>query len=825
MTLPTFIWKLPRRLRVSALVVVGIVVFFSKLMAVVAVLCMLLLVLVVYRFLRLSLPQTRGTIRVSGPRGRIEILRDSDFIPHIRADNQLDAYFGLGYVHAQDRLWQMDFQRRLGQGRLSEILGRSGLPFDRLTRTLGFHLTAGKTWNLADEDTRQTVVSYTAGINAFIASRRSWRLPPEFILVRARPQLWSGADVMLMSTMMAWNLSGNYITELLRERLIRSLGPERAKQYIPDYSDVEEASPPETQPHAVLLRENVTTAGADDWGAIQEGVGSNMWMASPGRCEGGGPILANDPHLPSSSPMTWYLAHMTAPGLDVIGGTTPGIPGVIVGRNSHIAWGMTNLNPDIQDFFRERLSQNGTRYEFQGHTESLEIREETIRVRKGQEVKLAVRSTRHGPIVNDVIGGEDAELAKDDFLTSAGPLSFQWTGMNPQNSSVRAFLLLARSSSWSEFTHALKFCVCPAVSFGYADIDGNIGYHAAGAVPVRSSGNGSRPADGWNGEHEWTGAIPFEELPHAYNPPTDFLVLVNCPPPDAEYPCFLGCDWVEPYRLERITELLSVNCLMNVTDHMSIQADTLSMHAREMLPLLLSHATGDDPSTSHVIELLRNWDLNAEKDSVGITMFSAWHMHLLRILARRELNDKLLNAYEPWTSWSNRLLLKVLNSRDSGGDEPGSSVRAALDAAVRDLRSRLGKNIDKWEWGKVHKAILPHLPFNRVSYLRPFFSRSIAVGGDWSTVNFGGYVSRTPFLQRNMPGYRQVIDLSRLDGGLFIHASGQSGHFLSSHFDDFTEDWANVKYRPMRFDRSTINRDTKAKLELQPEPGKAAGAH
>jgi penicillin amidase len=816
MSFLTFLKKLPRRFTIAILAAAGITAIFSRPAAAAIVGCALIVIGGFYLFLRLSLPKVRGTIQMEGLKSQVEILRDSDSVPHIYGHDQLDCYFGLGYVHAQDRLWQMDFQRRLGQGRLAEIMGRGGLPFDRLARTLGFYSTAKRSWELLDPATRETVAAYVAGVNSFIASRNKAQLPPEFTLMRATPELWSGADVVLMSILMAWNLSGNYVTELLRERLVRAVGPERALEFMSPYVPARKI--PVAAPKAVSrqLPEMLNAADAEDSRAIGEGVGSNMWMVSEEKCETGGPVLANDPHLPSTNPMTWYLAHLSAPGLDVIGATTPGIPGVIIGRNNFIAWGMTNLNPDVQDFFRERLDESGKNCEFQGKVEPVQVREEIIRVKNCPDVKLQVSSTRHGPIINDVIGGDDSELVKDDFLKSCGPLSFRWTGMEPENVSLQSFLLLAKAAKWPEFLKALESCKVPAVNFGYADIYGNIGYHAAGRVPIRKGGDGSHPADGWSGSYEWTNFIPFEELPHAYNPTEHYIVSVNCLPSDPGSHQFLSSDWVEPYRFQRITELLSRIRRLNLKDHMAIQADTLSSHAQEMLPLMLPKVIEEDSLTARAMEYMRNWDRKAEANSIAATIFITWNMHLLRAVMEQEVGSKLLAAYEPWSSWSNRFLQGVLKGEITANVETGQAVQTALQASLKDLTARLGSNIENWQWGKLHQALLPHIPLNRVKYLRPFVSRSVAVGGDWSSVNFGAYVSRTPFVQRNIPGYRQVVDLSQLDGSFFIHASGQSGHFLSKHFDDYLHDWAQVKYRPMRFERSTVQKDAQARLVLKP---------
>jgi penicillin amidase len=785
------------------------------------VVLLLLLIAGVYLYARRSIPTTKGVLRVEGLSAVVEIIRDSDYIPHIYAQNKREAYWGLGYAHAQDRLWQIEFQRRSSQGRVAEILGPRLLPLDRFMRTLGMHRCAPKVWESLSKDARDLIEAYVAGINAFIAEHAKGGVAPEFALLRFKPQPWTGVDVVLMSKMLAWSLGGTYVTELLRNDLIEVLGAERARQLLPDYFR-DEPSPSllqETpkQEATVLPNSTMRSSALDPGTSKEEGVGSNMWVVESSRSATGKPVLANDPHLMSSIPMTWYLAHLSAPDFDVIGATIPGIPGVIIGRNRNIAWGVTNLNPDVQDLFKEKIDAEGQSAQFLEEEQPLELITETIRIKKRSAVQIQVRVTRHGPLISDVIDANNAELPMAGRRSSGSPLALQWTGLKTADSTLETFLLLNEARDWGQFTEALKHLVAPAVNFGYADNEGNIGYHAAGQIPIRNSGDGSVPAEGWSGEGEWVGFIPFEELPSAYNPSQGYIVSTNNSPAAPHYPHFLGADWVEPYRKQRITELLNDKERLAPDDHAAIQGDSLSMQARESLPLLLSLVSPRDAEMRKAVELLAGWDRDAEGASIPAAIFAAWWMKLPRVLLGEELDKKLLASYEGWSTYVNRFVLDSLSGRVPTSTEPSKLAERALREALDELKGRLGDEMQNWRWDRLHRAVFPHYPFHNVPFLQKWFSRSVPRGGDWSTVNFGAVLSARPFIQRNVPGYRQIIDLAQPDGGLFIHSVGQSGHFLSPHYDDYLKDWAAVRYRPMRFTRAAVERDARATLRLTPK--------
>ena len=754
-----------------------------------------------YLWFRRSLPRITEKITVSNISDLVEIIRDSDGIPHIYAVSKADAWFGLGYVHAQDRLWQMDFQRRIGRGRVAELLGKRGVTFDLLARTIGFARVAAQTWEGLDNFTRDAIESYSNGVNAFLEHSPRSRLAPEFLILRARPEPWTGQDTMLLSLLLAWNLAGNYPTELLRQRLCEAVGEARCRELMPGYFDASGSI------HLAVVNGAFAASapGFEPPGSFGEGAGSNLWAVGPGKTDTGGAVLANDPHLPSTNPMTWYLAHVSAPGLDAIGATTPGVPAVVLGRNRDICWGITNLNPDVQDFYRERLDETGAFAEFLGKLEPLQIVNEIIRVRGSAPISLRVRITRHGPLAQGIMGLDEER---------AEPLAFRWTGLDPANTSLSAFLRLNEAHDWQSFCDALRLCTAVPVNFGYADTRGNFGFHAVGKIPIREGGDGSVPGIGWTGENEWKAFIPFDELPHSFNPSSGHVVRINTAPPDPDYPYLLTTDWVEPYRLDRICEVIQASGRMTEKDHAALQADTISLFARRALPLLLPLVTPGDADTSSAVNLLRDWDCDTGGHSAAAAIFCAWTLELPRALLGRELSADLLGSYEAWPSWASRFTLDAVTKKVRIDCDPAQAAQASLKKALSTLRRKLGNNIGSWRWDRVHRAVFPHSPLNTNKWLRHFFSYSVPIGGDWSTINLGGIVPSSPFDQRNIAGYRQIIDMSG-PGGSFIHAGRQCGHFLAQRFD-YRHDWATVNYRPMRVERATVERDAAGTLHLVP---------
>ncbi|HVH29085.1 MAG TPA: penicillin acylase family protein [Vicinamibacterales bacterium] len=810
-------------------------------------------------YARRSLPDIDGTVTVTGLSGAVDIIRDADSIPHIVAENVADALFGLGYVHAQDRLWQMEFQRRIGHARLSEIFGEAALSQDRFLRTVGFGRAARAAWDHTPDWAQQRVNAYVTGVNAFIASHRGARLPLEFTALRFEPEPWSGVDVLVWIKMMAWDLSGNYSLELLRDDLSRSVGAERMQQLMPPYAASglsivkhpgqccptdprrseerrRSAAPPPIagKSSSLLALERSLSEGHSTvrdlllGGALTESLGSNNWVVDGTMSATGKPLLANDPHLSSKLPSTWYLAHLSAGDFDVIGATLPGTPAIALGRNRFIAWGATNVSADVEDLYRERIDDSGRFARFRGTDEALTLVPEVIHVKGADPVHLNVRVTRHGPLITDAINANNANSARSPKLDPLPPLALRWTSLDADDTTLPAFLKLNEARNWNEFTAALRDFVVPSQNFVYADVEGHIGYYAPGRIPIRAAGDGAVPLDGSAGDNEWIGWVPFDELPHLYDPPEHFIVTANHRPAADGYPYTLGVDWPEPYRASRITELLKGRTNLTPDDFARIQADTVSLQSKQLLPLLLDRVR-PDVTVNGALELLGRWDGDVAAGSSAAAVFEAWVLKLPSAIVADDLGARLASSYDGRFSFVTRFLINTLGADDSSwcddarttaGESCEEIVTTALRQAVTDLSSRLGSDMTRWRWDAVHRATFPHQGFDAVRLLRRLLSRSVPNGGDWSTVNVGSVSTDQPYEQRSVAGYRSIIDLSPANDSRFIIDVGQSGHVLSPYYDSFLEDWREVRHRKMRIDRAQIEEGAIGRLKLRPIDGR-----
>ncbi|MEO8260432.1 MAG: penicillin acylase family protein [Acidobacteriota bacterium] len=821
-----------------------------------------------YLYARRSLPALDGTIVAAGLAGPIEIVRDADAIPHIFATAKRDVLYGLGYVHAQDRLWQMEFQRRVGFGRLSEIFGEATVPQDRFLRTVGYGRTARAAWSGMAPGARAEIEAYVAGVNAFIAAHRGSRLPPEFTLLRFAPEPFDGADVVVWQKMLAWDLSGNYALELLRRDLAARVGTEALAELMPPYardglSILPWLKPPgvarATSPAVPDGREAPFTGRAASWstafargisgghpavrdlllgGTVTEALGSNNWVVDGTLTASGKPLLANDPHLSSRIPSTWYLVHLSAGSYDAIGASIPGTPAIVLGRNRFIAWGATNVAADVEDLYQERLDPTGRFAEFRGRQEPLKIIPETIIVKGGPPVAIEVRISRHGPLVSDAINANNAATAAGRTLPALEPLAFRWTALDPGDSTTAASMRMSEARNWEEFTAALSDFVVPSQNFVYADTAGHIGYYAPGRIPIRARGDGALPSPGWTGDSEWTGWVPFDDLPHAFDPPGHAIVTANQRPMPAAYPYLLGVDWPEPYRAQRITDLLRASPRLTPAVFATIQADRLSLHAQAVLPVLLGRATPESAADRQAIDLLRQWHGDAGGGSAAAAIFEAWFLRLAPALLTDDLGAAATASYEGRYSFVTRFLIDTLTA-DAAPAEPAAAhrrgsahwcddsrtparetcaavVTATLHDAVQELTGRLGNDLTRWRWDSLHRAVFPHSGLDSVASLRALVSRSVPSAGDWSTVNVGAVAADRRYDQMAAPGYREIIDLGSVTASRFMDAVGASGHFLSPHYDDFLSDWAAVKYRPMRMERADIEQGAIGHLRLVP---------
>ena len=770
-----------------------------------------------YFWLRTSLPLTSGMVRVEGLDGSVEIVRDRWGVPHIFGSTDHDAMFGLGYVHAQDRLWQMEMNRRIGAGRLSEILGDATLSVDKFQRTLGYYRTVQGDYVALSERSRTTLEAYAAGVNAWLAEEHT--LPPEFLLLGFAPQPWHPYDSLVWEKMMSWDLGGDYDMELLRQQLVQAIGPERTAQLLPPYPadgvNILASSDLAIAPAGADALFQIDSMLEQEFARGGRESGSNNWVIGGTRTESGSPLLADDPHLATSLPAIWYLAEIQGDVIHSIGATFPGLPATVIGHNEEIAWGVTNVGPDVQDLYIERINPaNPNQYEVDGQWQDLQIFEELITVKGEDEpIRWAARSTRHGPLISDV----------SDMGT---PLALRWTALDPGDTTMDAFLGINYAANWDDFLAAQRFFVSPSQSFVYADRAGNIGYLAPGHIPRRVEGhNGMLPVPGWASAYEWQGYIPFEELPMTYNPAAGYVATANNRVVDDDYPHLLSNDWAPPFRAERIVELIEQMsdgaATISMDDMVAMQGDRTSTQTRQLLPFLIGLA-GADERQQQAIDRLKNWDGEMALDSVAAALYQAWMLHLERAMFEDDLRTRL---YEEMSTRANPLFMENVLADDAlasvwcdnvlstPGETCADTALTALDAALDDLTERLGSNMNDWRWEKLHITQYPHNPFSQVSYLKGFFHRTIPNGGDRYTVNVAPVRLAEPYIQTHAPGYRHIVDLADLANSRFIITTGQSGNVLSSHYDDLIRPHRDVEYLPMLFGRENVQGDV---LRLEP---------
>ena len=769
-----------------------------------------------YVWLRGSLPQVDGTIIVTGLSGPVEIVRDRNAVPHIFAQSVEDAAFGLGFVHAQDRLWQMEMNRRIAAGRLAEVVGPGGLGPDRFLRTLGIYGHAERTMANLDAATQAGLEAYAAGVNAYLRTR-SGPLPPEFLILGHKPEPWRPADSIAWTKMMAWDLGGNWGGEIMRARMARRLTAEQIAQLYPPY-------PADGQ---VALTKYAALLGGlplDELAAVlppppPRNNGSNNWVISGARSATGKPLLANDPHLSLGAPAIWYFAHMSAPGLNVIGATLPGVPSVVLGRNDNIAWGFTNTGPDVQDMFIERINANDpTRYATPDGWMPFEVRREVIRVKGEDDEVIDVRITRHGPVISDIVASAGEPLREGEVL------AFAWTALADDDLTAQAGRQIALARNWDEFRDGLRTFHAPQQNIVYADVDGNIGFYAPGRVPIRkpaSLTNGRRPARGWLADDDWAGFIPFDELPNSYNPVGGAIATANNRIVPDDYPFFISDDWAVPYRADRIGELLAGRESHSIESFKEIQADVRSGVALDFLPFVAAAQVSG--LAAEALSLLAAWDREMDRKRPEPLIFAAWMRELTRLVYADELGE-LFDAY-----WGNRplFMLNVLttdqgwcNNITTGPNETcDDQVSAALEQAVAKLAEAYGDDPADWRWGDAHPAHSEHRPFSGQPVLGSLFDIDIASSGGDETVNEAGFAisdEDNPFRQNHGPSLRAIYDLDDPNRSLFIHSTGQSGNRLSANYTDFAEPWRNIEYVPMTTDREDIDAGAMGTLVLQP---------
>jgi penicillin G amidase len=778
-------------------------------------------------------PAESQTVQLPGLRGRVTVRRDERGIPYITASNDEDLYFAQGYATAADRLWQMDLLRRSARGELAEILGETAIEEDKRHRTYGFAQTADAEVDQGTPEARAILEAYARGVNAYITSLDPKNLPPEFRILLYQPRPWTPSDSLAVVKLFFESLSTTWRLDVMREAFA-DLPAEKRAGLMPVTSPLDvlvvgtdrnvtgrpaasSTSPPLKRTNSTdMLRFLQTDAERASQSLARLGLAaeslaaSNNWVVSGKHTASGKPLLANDPHLSPSAPPIWHMVHLSAPGIKVAGVTAPGLPGVIIGHNDRIAWGFTNVGPDVQDLYIEKFDpSNPRRYMTPTGWQDAEVRREEIKVRKvftdsaTDVVAMDVTVTRHGPII----------LEKDSKR-----YALRWTALDPKLNNGRGVYELNRARNWREFTAAIRGYTPPMQNIVYADVDGHIGYYAAGVVPIRKSGDGSVPYDGSTDEGEWVSFIPFEKLPHLYDPPSGMVVTANQRIVGTGYPHFLTHSWAQPYRARRILDLLKQRKQMTANDFRAILGDTYSIaaatFAREAAKSLKGHtASQSNEKLRQTIAAFEAWDghLNAEARVAPLVaqMRLAFRSHII--------NGALGTERARVFAWSNfdTTLDRIITTQPSEWLPSGFKTYADLFLACYEdgrqmLTKNLGEDETKWVWGEMAKACFPHpltvLPLVGRQFTVPPVPQNGTGGLAGATVNVGAGVSM-----------RFIADPGNWDMSQHGIALGQSGIPSSPHFRDQLADWRAVAPRAFPFTDAAVEKATRQTLVLQPK--------
>jgi penicillin amidase len=782
-----------------------------------------------YLLFRRPLPKKSGALNIKGLRAPVKVLRDEWGVPHIFAESSQDLMFAQGFVHAQDRLWQMEFNRRLVAGRLSEILGEVSVPLDRWMRIIGMRRVAEKEFDLLEETTQQLLKAYAAGVNARI---NQGRLPIEFNLLRFSPEPWSFTDTLSWPKMMSWTLSVNWEAEIIRAKLIERLGLEKAAELdMLDYSKTPNIIPPGINFSSIGDEAlNIAERARKFTGpTAPNGIGSNNWVISGKYTTTGMPLLANDMHLGLSIPSIWYENHLEAEDIHLSGITFPGIPGIIAGHNQNVTWGFTNGFPDVQDLFMEHLrrtSDNRIQYEYKGEWLDALVITETIRVKGSEPITEEVIITRHGPVIN--------KLSPD--LAGEQPLALQWTSLEPTNI-MDSLINIAKSNDCLELKEAFKNWTSPAQNTVFADIKGNIGYKLPGKIPIRAKGDGRYPVPGWTGEYEWVSYIPYDELPEMMNPPKGYIVTANNRVVDSSYPYHLSNDYCAGARAERIEELIekfvSAKKKISVEDIQRMQFDQTSTQARKIAGVLGS-LNSSDPELQIVIQRMQSWDGKLSEDSSEAAVYELFAQSLMKNLLKEKLGDltiyytgkgptPILAEGSIMAERSREWLDHILDQPDSNwfnieaGNNRDEISLKTLRETIDYLKQSFGPGIDDWTWGKLHTLTFEH-PLGAVKPLDKIFNRGpYPLGGDFDTVWATGS-SRYDLSKKGIvgPPFRFIADLSNLGNCLGLLAPGQSGQPGSPHYADQIQAWFSGNYHPMMCNQEIVEKKAKDILILNP---------
>ncbi|KAA0547363.1 penicillin acylase family protein [Bacillus sp. BGMRC 2118] len=737
-------------------------------------------------FIQRSEPQIEGTLMIDGLKGEVTVYRDSSGVPHIEAQNQDDLFLAQGFVTAQDRIFQMDLSRRQASGMLSEVVGKQALERDKFFRTLGLRRAAEKSLAQYSPEAKQALASYAKGVNLFIEqAKKEKKLPVEFTILGYEPTTWSEIDSLTIGKYMAFDLGGHWEGQAFRHYLLDKFPEDKALELFPAYpKDGAKIMQAVKETDINISKSFAQAVIPNEWN------GSNNWVVSGEKSESGFPLLADDPHLGLATPAIWYETHLNAPEINVSGVIFAGIPGIILGRNEHISWGVTNVGPDVQDLYIEKRNpENKHQFLYNDKWEDADVLTEKINIKGEEPIDYEVLITRHGPVVSEFAHYDDAKSA----------LSMRWTALDP-STELEAVLMFSKAGNWEEFKKALTYFHTPAQNFVFADQDGTIAYRANGLIPIRKKGDSMLPVPGWTDEYEWEGFIPWDELPTIVNPEEGFISTANNKVVQDDYPYHITHTWAQPYRAQRIRDVLQSKEKLTVEDMKELQFDHANLQAEEFVDTFLDEIKDSElrDIDKEALAQLEGWDYLDSTDAAGPMIFHFWMEEISNALFAKEIPKDMMKLFDGKAQVVDELLRDAINGNpgiwitEKGGfhDVLVQSLQQAVDRASKHQ----GDKPDKWKWGQLHAVTFTH-PLSSVTPLNYLFNsdQPLPMRGSRITVGAAGWDSETGEVKHGA-SWRSVVDMENPLKSYNIVGPGQSGHAMSEWYHDQMDDWVTGKY-------------------------------
>jgi len=797
--------KLLKKILIGLVILVGVIVVTSA--------------IVVRHVARRALPEYNATFHAPYLKEEVTVYRDKHAIPYIFAKNEADLYFTVGFVMAQDRLWQMDLLRRVTMGRLSEIFGEDMIETDLLLRALRIPEKSQMVLTDTEPDVLSALENFSRGVNHFIETQGN-RLPPEFTLLGYKPEPWQPLHSVNLIGYMAWDLSGAWQIEATMHKLRQRLDEERFAQLMPNIAH-----------HPTLVYPLIYTKEPKEMTALlhpakrlgEMGMevfsASNSWAVSGSHTQSGMPMLANDMHLGFGAPGIWYqMKHVVEGCMKVSGVVLPGQPFVIVGHNKHFAWGMTNVFVDDADFFLETLNpENPRQYLYNGEWRDIEVRLEKIAVKGGDTVVRELKFTHRGPVISDF------RDITDQVIT------MQWTGNLPSNE-VRSMYLLNHGRNWDDFRNALRTMTSISQNVIYADVYGNIGLQTAAGVPMRNDGNGLFINPGHTSQYNWTGLVPFEELPYSFNPPGGKISTANNRTIDESYPHHIGYQFAMPFRIDRIREMLDQEEKFSPEDFKTMLGDFCSKKAERYLPALIeiAGAANLDEKSRQALELLRNWDMVYSVYSSQPAIFDMFYIRMVHNLVKDEMGDNLFREFLGDRSAVNNIVEHVWNNRNStwvdNVDTPEKEefeqlILKSFAESLEHLGQQMGPDPSQWQWGEIHTLTVSH-PMGRVKILDRLFGLNrgpFPIGGSYHTVNPLGYSFRSPFAVVHGASQRHIHQPGNWNQNYVVIPTGTSGIPASPYYLSQLSMFMENMYHTMPWTREDVEAQARYTTRLLPQ--------